>query len=266
MVSLLDLTSHREWLVPPLTRAPDASYASSFTARHIHGWDEMLPTIDACNVLGVDLPDHGEIWAVPWRHQPARSIGGLRLEVDCEALPLRLSREVWPQGDDLVLDYELVNLGVHSLPVMWATHPQFAVSAAARVCFPTPPLTVEVVSPPQRARTTDWSDAVNLAAHLPEGAHLKIWLDVSDGPRTVILQDERSALSLRWHGDCVQYLAVLWDNAQFSNQRVIALEPSTGRHDSLAAAMEHGAAAMLLGGDTLNWRLTLSPGVVGGAE
>jgi len=258
MVSLLDLTSGREWLVPPSTRSREAAYGSSFTDRHIHGWDEMLPTIDACTVGGTDLPDHGEVWAVPWRRQPARSAGGLRLDVECTALPLRLSREVRPQGDDLVLDYELVNLGTRSLPILWTAHPQFAVSAAAQVRFPTPPSTVEVVSPLQRSGVTAWSDAVDRAAHLPTGTHLKVRLDRHDGPRTVTLQDGRSALSVQWRGDCVRHVAVLWDNAQYSSQRVIALEPSTAEHDSLVVAMEQPDVTALAGGGTLTWSLTLS--------
>ncbi len=263
MVSLRDLASGREWLVPPSTGWNETAYGSSFTDRHVHGWDEMVPTIDACTVGGIDLPDHGEVWAVPWRHQPARSAGGLRLEVDCAALPLRLAREVWPQGDDLVLDYDLVNLGARSLPVLWAAHPQFAASAAAQICFAPVPSTVEVVSPPEQSGVIRWSDAQDLAAHLAEGSHLKVRLVDRHRPREVTLRDGRSALSLQWHGDRVRHVAVLWDNAQFSNQRVIAVEPSTAGHDSLAAAMEQPDVTMLAGGDSLTWQLTLSvPGAV----
>lgn len=257
MVSLFDTTTDREWLVQP-SGFDVATYGSSFTRRHIHGWDEMLPTIDACKVLGVDLPDHGELWAVPWRRRPAHSVGGLRLVVDAAAMPLRFVREISPSGDDLLLDYELTNFGANALPVLWTAHPQFQVTSQAQVLFPTSPAGVEIVSPPQRAGFVEWSRATEMAAQQPEGSHLKVSLGDCDQLQTVTLRDRRSALTLQWHSGCVRHLAVLWDHAQFSSERVIALEPSTSSHSSLARAIAHGDATTVHRGETLRWSIILS--------
>lgn len=259
MVSLLDVSNEHEWLVPPSATAPEPTYGSSFTQRHIHGWDEMLPTIDACTVLGVELPDHGEIWAVPWQRRTASTTGGLRLSAGSLALPLRLVREVHPRGPDLVLDYQLFNLGAQPLPFLWAAHPQFRVSPDAQIHFSAPVTKVAVVSPPERVGGTDWSGAVALAGQLPRGDHLKLWLDCPpDHDNGVTLRDGGSALSIHWDGRSIRHAAVLWDNAQFSGERVVAIEPSTARHDSLAAAAAQGDLAMLAGGGSRRWTLTLS--------
>ena len=49
-------------------------YGGSFVAGERAGFDEMLPTIDACFCdqppwQGIQMPDHGELWSIPWEHQ-----------------------------------------------------------------------------------------------------------------------------------------------------------------------------------------------------
>jgi hypothetical protein len=258
MVSLRDQASGREWLVQPGIEPDDATYGSNFIQRRIHGWDEMLPTIDPCRVLGVDLPDHGEVWAVPWRPIPARHPAGIRLQIDSVAMPLRLVREAWPRGDDIVLSYALSNCGQSPLPFLWAAHPQFRVTAHARLLFHTQPSSVRIESPSDRAGVIDWSHAERLAEEQAAGSHLKVSIVAKDGPRCITLEDESCALRLAWQGKCVGYVAVLWDNAEFSHQRVIALEPSTSRHSSLGTAVEWGDIATIPAGESLTWRITLS--------
>ncbi len=42
-------------------------YGAIFEEYDTSGLDEMIPTIDKCNYRGGNtLPDHGEVWSVPW--------------------------------------------------------------------------------------------------------------------------------------------------------------------------------------------------------
>ncbi len=73
IVSLLDKRTGVEWLAGPGDRPfRPASYGATFDQQDMSGWDEMFPTITACPYpapgahTGVSLPDHGEVWAVPW--------------------------------------------------------------------------------------------------------------------------------------------------------------------------------------------------------
>lgn len=91
LVSLRDCRSGKEWLLDAgdrELRRPD--YGSPFTEWDMSGWDECFPTIDACRVAGIDLPDHGELWPLPW---------SCRLETEsivtaanAVRMPLRLTR------------------------------------------------------------------------------------------------------------------------------------------------------------------------------
>ncbi|MEI7911343.1 MAG: hypothetical protein WCK77_17050 [Verrucomicrobiota bacterium] len=69
VISLVNRTSGREWLWHPpgalalFRNRPGDDFATST----ITGWDECLPTIAPCEHHGRALPDHGEVWSVPWQ-------------------------------------------------------------------------------------------------------------------------------------------------------------------------------------------------------
>ena len=76
IVSLLDKRTGTEWLAGPGERPfRPSAYGATFDQQDMSGWDEMFPTITACPYpapgayTGAPLPDHGEVWAVPWTTQ-----------------------------------------------------------------------------------------------------------------------------------------------------------------------------------------------------
>ena len=68
VASFVDRRNDREWLWSPpggqrlFANRPGDSFAASPHA----GLDECLPTVAPCTWRGRTLPDHGEIWALPW--------------------------------------------------------------------------------------------------------------------------------------------------------------------------------------------------------
>src|SRR5712691_10448817 len=73
IVSIFDKKANHEWLLPPANRPFQAvSYGASFVEQDMSGWDEMFPTIEPCAYPvpgpfeGAKLPDHGEVWSLPW--------------------------------------------------------------------------------------------------------------------------------------------------------------------------------------------------------
>jgi len=61
IVSLFDRTHQREWLTPPMRPVEQTVYGADFVSQDMSGWDEMLPTIVACDWEGAHIPDHGEV-------------------------------------------------------------------------------------------------------------------------------------------------------------------------------------------------------------
>lgn len=48
IVSLYDKVHRREWLVPPIRQVQQPAYGAVFVDQDMSGWDEMMPTIVAC--------------------------------------------------------------------------------------------------------------------------------------------------------------------------------------------------------------------------
>lgn len=256
IVSVRDLATGREWLVPP-GDPETVSFGQSYTAgRSVHGWDEMVPTIDACSRDGVELPDHGALWSVPWTEHAPRHVGGTAATARCRRTSLTLDREIVPDGNGLVLHYRMTNRATTPQPAYWAAHPFFAVSADARVeGVQSRPAEVWL---PERLRGPEpWSAIEDLAAELPEGEFLKARVS-GLGAAAVTLRDGDAALTLAWTGDLVRHLAVVWDNRTFSDHRVIAIEPMTARGDTpLDPDCPH-----LAPGASARWTLRVEPGAV----
>ncbi len=125
LVSLFDKRSQREWLVGPGNRPfQKVPYGSPFTEQDMSGWDEMFPTIVACDYPapgvhhGLSLPDHGEVWTLPWQVEQATD-EKLTLSVNGPALPYRLTRTAeYTSPFVLQLSYQLINLGQETMPYL----------------------------------------------------------------------------------------------------------------------------------------------------
>ncbi|HUE75220.1 MAG TPA: DUF5107 domain-containing protein, partial [Chloroflexota bacterium] len=72
MISLVDHSTGREWLWrSPTRRLQPPRYASNFADWDISGFDECFPGIEEGPYpefpwAGVEVPDHGEWWTLPW--------------------------------------------------------------------------------------------------------------------------------------------------------------------------------------------------------
>ncbi|MEA2393476.1 MAG: hypothetical protein QOJ82_1367, partial [Solirubrobacteraceae bacterium] len=88
-----------EWLTPAVPGAlRQYPPGTAFAHADMSGWDEMLPTIIACEDptrpdSEVALPDHGDLWDRPWEIVE-RGPRELTLRATSSSLPLTLSRRV----------------------------------------------------------------------------------------------------------------------------------------------------------------------------
>ncbi|RME44119.1 MAG: DUF5107 domain-containing protein [Chloroflexi bacterium] len=283
LVSLFDKRSGREWLVDsgdrPLKPIP---YGASFVEQDMSGWDEMFPTIVPCSYpapgtrSGVHLPDHGEVWALPWTIEAATS-RALQLSVDGVALPYRLTRTLsFIAHDGLEMHYKVVNLGEEPMPYIWAAHPQFVCSEGAEIRFP--PAIREVCNtipaewgwgePESRF---DWPEAINPRGRrvrldqvgppsLQQGRKFFTLPDARPGWAGLIRQPHADWLRLEWDPERVPYLSVWVDEGALSHESVVALEPTTGFYDSLEVAWNKGLVTILEPGETQTWTLRVRLG------
>jgi len=273
IVSLFDKQNQREWLVPPIRPVQQTVYAADFVSQDMSGWDEMLPTIVACDWNGVHLPDHGEVWSIPWRVDEERE--SLSLSVDGVALPYHLTRSaVLTAPATLRLRYSLTNTGPMAFPYLWAAHPQFAVNENTRIVLP-PDIThlVNVIDKDPRwgqaGENCEWPLTVDSSGQTwrldrvgPAKNHTcrKFYLPPEKTAAWAALIDEKLSCQMRldWSPDETPYLGLWVDEGAYNTAPVVALEPSSSYYDSLELALLNRRTVWLKVGETARWELRVS--------
>ena len=283
IVSLFDKRTQREWLVGPGQRTfQKVPYGASFVEQDMSGWDEMYPTIVACqypapgNNRGVPLPDHGEVWPLFWTQEQAEA-GALRFSVDGVALHYRLTRTLTcPDRDTVLMQYELHNLEQEPVPYLWSAHPQFYCDYEAQIILPSEVVEVCNVLPKEwgwgEAETRfAWPEATNFEGKRvridsvgPASRHQarKFFIppDMSIGWAGLVRQTFGDWLLLEWDPDVIPYLGLWIDDGRISHETVIALEPMTGYYDSLAIAWDKQRVAMIEPDEIRSWSLSITLG------
>jgi galactose mutarotase-like enzyme len=119
----VDVLFKAPWgLAPPGAPPRAGADGHAFLETYEGGWQTLLPnTNDPCRYRGVELPFHGEVCSLPWIWS-ALGEDGLRLQVDCRLLPLRLVRELRLDGSTLVLSDSVTNVGEEPCDLVLGHH------------------------------------------------------------------------------------------------------------------------------------------------
>ena len=102
------------------------------------GWDECLPTVSASRqMVGVgSVPDHGDFWRFPWNIVSTNAPNELILEAYGFSQPLRFSKRISLEANELTIDYEIENTGDASVELLYAAHPLFCIDAKDQIVLP----------------------------------------------------------------------------------------------------------------------------------
>lgn len=272
IVSVYDKTHQREWLVPPMRPVRQTAYGDEFISQDMSGWDEMMPTIVACEYQGKTLPDHGEIWSIPWKVENMEDV--LSFSVDGVALPYRFTRTAaLVAPDKLELRYCLLNTGQRAFSYLWAAHPQFRADLATRIVLP--PEVEQVVNViendpawgaagafhpwPVAASISGAEWLLDYVRGVEHCACRKFYTRPEQHIGWAALVDEQRGCQLRleWPAEFAPYLGLWIDEGMYNTAPVVALEPSNGYYDSLTRAIANQRVAMLEPGKQANWTLKL---------
>jgi len=270
IVSLYDKLQDREWLVPPIRTVKQTTYGAVFVDQDMCGWDEMLPTIDACVWEGMHLPDHGEVWSVPWRLVSLED--GLTLSVDGRSFPYHFVRSASLRAPNLLeLRYSLTNTGLKELPYLWAAHPQFAADEHTRILLPADVTQVvnaiddhpvlgkigEKCAWPKAALGNGQVLQLDRVGPVEKHTCRKIYLLPQQPIGWAALVDENlnCQLRLEWPSDFAPYLGVWIDEGMHNTAPVAALEPSNGYYDSLEGAVHNQMITWLMPKQEISWSM-----------
>jgi hypothetical protein len=249
IASLVDLRRGREWLhTNPHFSFKLPVYAADYVGGYdVGGFDECFPNIGAGTYPswpweGVPLPDHGEVWALPWEARPAGN--ALDLSVHGVRLPYRLGKslrllEIQP---GMRLEVPATTARVDS------ASPGFAARAGELIPWPVcAGQDLSLVPGPERGL------AVKLFAH-----------QLSEGRVAVSDPQDGAHFEFSFDPQVVTHLG-LWMNyggwaglsgvAPYYN---LGFEPCIGVADRLDLALEAHECGLLPAGGELSWWLELA--------
>lgn len=280
MISLKRVASGREFLLQPPERPyRRPAYGARFEDYDTSGFDECFPSVSSCAYTqGKEkvhaIPDHGELWSVPWEWEV--SDGELLLTASGHVLPYVFRKRVSLSENRVVLDYEVENTGVEPFSFLWSAHPLLAVSPGCRITLPgeVNEMFVNWSLADRLGKFGDrcgWPIAVEsdgtkvnlaeLSLAAAKTADKLFTPRLNEGSCGVYYPASDESLSIHFDTSAVPYLGVWicqggWpspDRGHFT----LALEPCSGRPDSLAEAVERGESRMLRAGEKESWSLIL---------
>lgn len=98
------------------------------------GLELAFPTVQPCEVGGVQLPFFGEVWSIPWECEAAAD--GVRFTCESAITPARLSQTFRLEGPKLEVVYTVCNIGAEEFPFLFGVHPSVTVTPQTRVSAP----------------------------------------------------------------------------------------------------------------------------------
>ena len=124
----------------PSKKFVPARYAAPYADYDASGFDECIPTIGPCEYpeypwKGIELPDHGEVWSLPW--STWGEDGCLCLRTQGIRLPYVFEKRLRILGPgEIQIQYALVNPSPFPIKYLWSSHPLIAPQPGMRIYLP----------------------------------------------------------------------------------------------------------------------------------
>lgn len=254
IISLKDLRTDREWMwhPPGPLRLFQNVPGDAFSQSPLTGADECLPTISPCNWHGRELPDHGEVWNLPWKTDPdALENGILKTTIRLEITPFDFERVIELRGNEIQISYQLHNRGTAAEHYVWAIHPLLCLQAGDHLELPASTRALFNGQP--------WPDT--LVSAIPERASAKVFArPVSEGLAAIGNSITGERLEFAWSPAENDTLGLWLTRGGWHGHHHFAIEPTNADCDMLALAAAKGRCGVLAAGDVSTWQLRLRLG------
>lgn len=257
-ITSVKLDGYQEWISQPSAPLVARNVGDNFIRPEISGWDEMVPTTDACQSLDglYDLPDHGEVWSRPWKVEESNSISAA-LSVELTTRTLKFWRKVSLTSSDtnqsrIMIDYQITNIGKANVPAFWSSHPQFSAAGIIQVQI-YPRIDLEQTSPqiPQIEQTF-------LPQNLLQHTSVEYWCKPEDAvERVTLMRSTGEQLSLSWNKREVPYFGIFVDNKEYAKEMVISPQPAIAHRVSERNAEATHRVRILAPEESIRWSLQM---------
>lgn len=257
-ISSIKVRGYDEWIAQPQSELITRSPGSDFIRPEISGWDEMVPTTDACKSWsdGLELPDHGEVWARSWNVDQVTNESAL-LSVKLNVRTLDFSRkitliEISDNSYEIKLQYSLHNYGDSLAPAFWSSHPLFKAEGIKRIVIGNK-LDLIQTAPLERVISQTYHPD-----DLDFGTSAEYWCNPDDKIESMeIFRESGDSLSLGWRSLEIPYFGIFIDNNEFGMAKVISPQPAIAYKVSERDAQASGRIKLLKSGQSITWNLSV---------
>jgi len=275
MVSLFDKKTKREFLFQAAEKTLKIPpYGAAFSDYDSSGYDEVFPSIDRAPYPGKEtiiIPDHGEIWALPWTVKETEA-SGFTAEVKSPKLPYIFTRTVVLKNNQVNFLYTVTNTSkTESFKFLWALHCLLQCTPKTRLL--TPPQLNKIMTVEHSTQTLGpWGSIhsypttksvhgkkIDMSATQPPSARNceKFYFTEKNKEGWCGIKHEDTGDTLLYRYDAVQvpYLGVWKTQGGYRGDYNIALEPCTGVYDDLYVANKIKKVSEVRPGGSYSWNL-----------
>jgi hypothetical protein len=259
-----------------------ARYAAPYAEFDASGFDECFPTIGPCAYpdfpwAGIEMPDHGELWSLPWSWQAAGD--QLRLETRGIRVPYQFTKTLSITAAGAIrFQYRVSNPTPFPFRFLWSAHPLFAPQPGMRIVLPSETRVLVDYSKNDRLGEV-WQEhawpltqdchgrPVDLGLVLGPEAGLvdKLYTTpLSEGWCAFYHPRERNFAAFVFSAQQIPYVGLSinmggwpFDAPGYYN---LGLEPCSGFPDRLDLAIRRGACPTLAACSTQEWEMQLHTG------
>ena len=280
LASLVAQKTGREFLFQSsLEKLSIPPYGAAFSDYDSSGFDEVFPSIDACPYPcgpweGTKIPDHGEVWALPWEVTFTQGENRIQSVVRSSKFPYVLTRVATLQNNEVLFAYTVENTSDAEFEFIWTPHCLLACSPATRLLIP-PELNQVMTVEHSTQHLGPWGTLhtypltnsvqghkIDLSKTEPVSAHNceKFYFT---SPNTagwcgIEHTDTHEQLIYTYSAQEVPYLGVWKTQGGYRGDYNIALEPCTGIYDDLYVAHKIRRAAKIAPRATRAWNLKMT--------
>lgn len=254
LASLIDKETNKEWLFQAKSDTLTIpSYGAVFSDYDSSGFDEVFPSIDACfdPVTGKPIPDHGEVWALPWEYRLEGKT--VVFTVKSPVFPYTMTKRVWLEMNRLCFDYAVTNDGDTRFYFIWTPHALLRCDEYTKIVVPdslTSVMTVEhqtehlgewgTIHPYPVTISRKTGKPLDLSKMEPPSANNceKFYFTerVPKGMCGIVQENTGRKLMYHYPAEKIPYLGVWKTQGGYRGDYNLALEPCTGVYDNLSVA------------------------------
>lgn len=274
--SLVNLKTGREWMWQPpgplnLLRN---DFGDPFGYGPLVGLDECLPTISPCSWHGISLPDHGEVWTLPWQLDEGEfEQGCIRTTVETPLTSLSFERSLSLDNNALIFDYRLENSSDDKREFLWSLHPLLKLREGDQIELTEEVDSVLVESTKgvlglTKGSVVDWPNPVpgvvlkrmDLGGTSgTSGSYIKLFAKLShNGYAAITSAQQREGLVFEFNAQENPVLGIWISRGGWNGYEHFALEPTNLPFDSLTDNDRKLFLPTLYPGEQKTWSIVMS--------